>query len=131
MIYLAQNSSEDHKILVRDMFQEIKVSESYLAKLLQTLSKHGMVSSSKGRGGGFYLNPDNLQHSLMDVVRVIDGNEGIEACILGISECSETNPCVVHHLLGPGKKAFNAALSQTTLAQLARDTGSSDFRFPE
>lgn len=129
VIYLARQSSEANKVLVRDMYQEIQVSEAYLAKLLQTLSRHGLVSSAKGRGGGFYLNAENMEHTLMDVVRVIDGKESVEACILGIRECNENHPCAVHHLLGPAKTAFNAALRQTHFRDLAQPE-SSPFDFP-
>ncbi|MDG1573330.1 Rrf2 family transcriptional regulator [Robiginitalea sp. M366] len=129
VIYLVRQSSEANKVLVRDMYQEIRVSEAYLAKLLQTLSRHGLVSSAKGRGGGFYLNAANLEHSLMDVVRVIDGKESVEACVLGIRECSEVQPCAVHHVLGPAKADFNTALYQTRFRDLAQPE-SSPFDFP-
>lgn len=118
VIYLAVHSDAKRKILVRDMHEEVKVSESYLAKLLQDLSRHGIISSAKGRGGGFYLSEENAQRTLMDIVKVIDGEEGIHACVLGISSCNAENPCVIHHLVGPSKMAFNHTLETTTLRGL-------------
>jgi len=120
VIFLALHSDNDRKILVRDMFEAVKVSESYLAKLLQDLSRHGIISSVKGRGGGFYLSDENTRRTLMDVVKVIDGEEGIDACVLGISSCNADNPCVIHHLVGPSKMAFNRALETTTLGDLVQ-----------
>ena len=35
VIYLGLHSSKSNKILTREMFEEIQVSESYLAKILQ------------------------------------------------------------------------------------------------
>lgn len=120
VIYLAVHSDKERKILVRDMHEEVKVSESYLAKLLQDLSRHGIISSAKGRGGGFYLSEENARHNLMDIVKVIDGEEGIHSCVLGISSCNAENPCVIHHLVGPSKMAFNRVLETTTLSDLVQ-----------
>ena len=131
VIYLARHSDETHKILVRDMYEEVKVSESYLAKLLQVLSRHGLISSIKGRGGGFYLTEANRQHSLLEIVRTIDGPDAVEACVLGIHACNETHPCGVHGLLGPAKFAFTEALRRTKLADLTADPTKTDFTFPE
>ena len=130
VIYLALNSGEDRKILVRDMHDKVKVSESYLAKLLQELSRHGIVSSTKGRGGGFYLTDDNKSRTLMDIVKVIDGEEGVNSCVLGIHDCHVGNPCAIHHLVGPGKTAFNRVLEQTTLASLTLQIGDQEPFFP-
>ena len=118
VIFLALHSDKDRKILVRDMYEAVKVSESYLAKLLQDLSRHGIISSTKGRHGGFYLSEENTQRTLMDIVRVIDGDEGIHACVLGISSCNAENPCVLHHLVGPSKMGFNHVLETTKLGDL-------------
>ncbi len=118
VIYLALKTDDQNRILVRDMHTEVSVSESYLAKLLQDLSRHGVISSAKGRGGGFYLSKENRRRTLMDVVKVIEGEDAVNACVLGISSCDTDNPCVMHHLLGPSKMAFNKALEATTLASL-------------
>lgn len=121
VIYLALHTDEENKVLVRDMHREVNVSESYLAKLLQDLSRHGVISSSKGRGGGFYLSAANRKHTLMDVIKVIEGPEPIHACVLGISSCDSDNPCALHHLVGPGKMAFNRVLETTTLDAVVED----------
>jgi len=118
VIYLALHSDKDRKILVRDMYEAVRVSESYLAKLLQDLSRHGIISSTKGRHGGFYLSEENTQRTLMDIVRVIDGDEGINACVLGISSCDAEHPCVIHHLVASSKSGFNHVLNTTTLGDL-------------
>lgn len=130
VIYLALRSHEDRKILVRDMHREVNVSESYLAKLLQGLARHGVISSAKGPGGGFYLSPENRRRTLMDVVSVIEGEDGINACVLGVSRCDAENPCAVHHLVGPAKKAFNQVLESTTLEELVAGISDERSLFP-
>ncbi len=130
VIYLALRTDEQKKVLVRDMHREVNVSESYLAKLLQDLSRHGIISSAKGRGGGFYLSMENRRHTLMEVVKVIDGEDAILSCALGIRSCDAQNPCVVHHLIGPSKMDLNRVLESTTLQALVEGISDANPIFP-
>jgi Rrf2 family protein len=131
VIYLGIHSSKTHKILTRDMYTEIKVSESYLAKILQELSRHGIISSAKGRNGGFYLSEENINHTLMDVVRTIEGDDAVDSCILGIHQCDMNNPCPLHHKVGRSKADFNAMLTRTRLKDLISGIGTTEVYFPE
>lgn len=100
------------------MFGEIQVSESYLAKILQELSRRGIISSTKGRNGGFFLTENNLNHSLMDIVRVVDGDQSVDSCLLGISNCNLNNPCALHDIIGKGKTDFNRKLQNSVIKDI-------------
>ena len=113
------------------MYSKIKVSESYLAKILQELSRHGIISSAKGRNGGFYLTEEDCDRSLMDVVRVIEGDESVDSCVLGIYQCDIENPCPLHHIIGKSKADFNNILTRTRLKDLISGLGNGNVYFPE
>ncbi len=118
VLYLALNSNADHKVLVRDIFEIVHVPEAYLAKLLQELSRHNIISSTRGPGGGFYLSEENRKHTLMDIVKVIDGETRINSCFMGIRNCDMNNPCVLHKLVGSNKAKFIQVLEKTTILDL-------------
>ncbi|MCO5725039.1 RrF2 family transcriptional regulator [Robiginitalea marina] len=130
VIYLGLHSSESHKILTRDLYEKIQVSESYLAKILQELSRHNIISSAKGRNGGFYLTRDNGDHTLMDIVRVLDGGQYVDSCVLGISQCNAEHPCALHDKVGKGKTEFNRVLEETRVSELIADLQEGDAYFP-
>jgi Rrf2 family protein len=130
VIYLGMHSDESQKILTRDIFQEIQVSESYLAKILQDLSRHKIISSTKGRKGGFYLSEENCEHSLMDVVRVLDGDQYLDSCVLGISNCNMQNPCPLHDMVGKEKTEFNKVLQQTRIKDIISRLKGQEIHFP-
>jgi len=118
VLYLALNSDENHKIMVRDMHGIVNVPESYLAKLLQELSRHDVISSARGPKGGFYLSDNDRKRTLMDVVKVIDGEKRVTSCVLGLRNCDVDNPCVLHKLVGSNKTNFINVLERTTLQDL-------------
>ncbi|MDC6362887.1 MULTISPECIES: RrF2 family transcriptional regulator [Flavobacteriaceae] len=130
VLYLAVNSNEDRKIMVRDIFEMIHVPEAYLAKLLQELSRHNIISSTRGPKGGFYLSDEDRKRTLMDIVRIIDGEKRIKSCVLGIKDCDMDNPCVLHKLVGANKAKFIKVLQNTTILDLVEGKQDLEEFFP-
>ena len=130
VLYLALNSNEDHKIMVRDIFEVVHVPEAYLAKLLQELSRHDIISSTRGPKGGFYLSKEDRERTLMDIVKVIDGEKRVYSCVMGIRNCDMSNPCVLHKLVGTNKSKFINVLERTTVLDLVEGRQDIEEFFP-
>ncbi|MDO1499177.1 Rrf2 family transcriptional regulator [Winogradskyella maritima] len=45
VLYLAVNSSFEHKILAKDISKENPNTQAYLSKLMQELTRHNLISS--------------------------------------------------------------------------------------
>lgn len=121
VLYLALHSSGSHKILAKDISSLTNIPKAYLAKLLQELSRHNIVSSVKGPGGGFYLSEDNKKIPLMKIIQVIDGDNRLTSCMLSLQECDEKHPCPMHDLVGNTKVNFVKNLEQNTVEDLVKD----------
>lgn len=98
--------------------KEIQAPQNYLGKLLQTLSREGLVQSQKGLGGGFRLARDPRSISLLEVVEPIERISRWSGCILGRSECSDEAPCAIHDRWKKVRNAYLHLLKQTTIADL-------------
>ncbi|MCF0074064.1 Rrf2 family transcriptional regulator [Dyadobacter sp. CY261] len=96
VFYIAQRSEEGEKAGIREIAEHINSPEPFLAKILQKLSKEGLILSSKGPNGGFYLDSGGLKRPLADIVQAIEGDSIFIGCGMGLSYCSETNPCPLH-----------------------------------
>ncbi|HET8860945.1 Rrf2 family transcriptional regulator [Marivirga sp.] len=96
-IYIASKSKEGTYVGLKDVANNIDSPEAFTAKILQKLVKDNLVSSIKGRNGGFSLSNEQKEKVyLIDVVRCIDGPQTYEGCGLGLSQCSEEKPCPIH-----------------------------------
>jgi len=62
VLFLAVNSSEKKRVMVKEIAEPINVPQAYIAKLLQKLSREGLISSARGPKGGFYLNEFDRKH---------------------------------------------------------------------
>ena len=97
MIFIAQKTSKGSKVGIKEIAKGIDSPEFFIAKILQDLSKRGLLQSSKGPNGGFYLDETSRKCTVADIVKAIDGDKIFTGCGLGLAECSEERPCPIHH----------------------------------
>ena len=121
VLFLALNSSEENKIMVKDIAEPINVPQAYIAKLLQELSRQKIISSTRGPKGGFYLSEDNKKQPLKKIVYVIDGEKRLTSCLLSLEHCDEDKPCPLHNMAAPLRTKLLDNLEHKTICDLAQD----------
>lgn len=118
MIYMATQSLNT-PVLNKDIAERLNVPAPYLAKILQAMSKGGLLSSFRGRLGGFCLREPAAQISLMRLLQLTEGADFTQSCLLGLKRCSDETACPVHARWLPIKEKVIEMLNQMTLADLA------------
>ncbi|WP_303318727.1 Rrf2 family transcriptional regulator [Flavivirga abyssicola] len=121
VLFLALNASEKKKVMVKDISKPINVPQAYIAKLLQPLVKEDIVSSSRGPRGGFYLDENNMNHSIMSIVNVIDGEKRLKSCLMSLKKCNEEKPCPLHNELSASRAQILNNLKSRTIKDLIKE----------
>lgn len=82
-----------------DIAKATRVPAGYLARVLRSLSKGGILTAQRGTGGGFALARPAGKISVWDILEASDAGIGrIESCPLGIGEHGHAL-CALHELL--------------------------------
>ncbi len=122
ILYLAINNEAGIKIGIKKISKDLDIPSPFLGKILQTLAKHKLLSSTKGPNGGFGLgkNTDNIL--LMEIVEIIDGMDSFHKCVIGIKYCSEQeNPCALHTRYAKLRDEIRNIFEVVTIGQLVLD----------
>lgn len=117
VFYIAQRSHEGYKVGIKEIAENINSPEPFLAKILQNLSREGLIQSSKGPNGGFYFDAKGLKRPLADIVSAVEGNEIFTGCGMGLTYCSEANPCPLHSEFKKVRKQITEMLHKTTIGK--------------
>jgi Rrf2 family protein len=120
VLYLAINTDKEVKLGVEELASTLDVPKHFLGKILQQLAKNNMVSSTKGRNGGFYLSKKNKAQNLLTVIKLIDGKGIFTDCILGLANCSNEKPCPYHDSIQKVRQEFLLQLKDETIAASAK-----------
>jgi len=97
VLFIAHKTASGGRVGIKEISNGIDSPEHFLAKILQDLSRKGLIQSAKGPNGGFYLDDLALKRPLSEIVEAIDGDGIFTGCALGLKQCSEVNPCPLHN----------------------------------
>lgn len=121
IVYLAGQGEAQ---TTQQIAEATRVPPGYLAKVMQSLARGGLVQSQRGLHGGFTLLRSPEELTVWDVVEAVDPIQRIHTCPLGL-EAHGTNLCPLHRRLDDASALVEAAFKRSTVAEmLAEPTGS-------
>lgn len=81
----------------RTLARRLGISPTYLAKILQSLTREGVLESQRGKSGGFRLARPAGRVTLFQVVSPFEDLTATRRCLLGQPVCNDQAPCAAHH----------------------------------
>ncbi len=125
ILYIAANSDPEkqERLGIKTIAKDLEVPTHFLSKILQTLTRHGLLSSIKGPNGGFYLNKTQRKKPPIKIVETIDGNAIFKKCGLGLKYCSDKKPCPVHFEFAKYRDGIKSMLSTQNIQEMAEGLG--------
>jgi Rrf2 family protein len=94
-----------------------RVPPAYLSKVLQTLSRHGIVQSQRGLHGGFHLAKSPAELTILEVVNSVEPIQRIRSCPLELKSHG-VHLCPLHARLDGALSQVERAFADTTLAEI-------------
>jgi len=110
----------DGYALLDELCEGTDLPRHFVAKIFQDLVRKGMLTSAKGRGGGFALASPASKITLYDIVSHIDGVDSLDACVVGMAKCTDEQSCPQHDQWKPLRSQLKKFLLSTTLDMMAK-----------
>lgn len=80
MIDLAEHNTGDY-VPLKEIAQRQEISEKYLESIISVLTKSGLVSGLRGKGGGYKLTRRPEQYTLGAILTLIEGSLAPVSCL--------------------------------------------------
>jgi len=103
---------------VREIAEQYQIPQQLLAKILQELTKTGIIRSVQGAYGGYVLNLAARDVSLADIVQAIEGPIRLTECEDEEHNCDRAEICDLKETFGPIQKQLVSYFKNITLADL-------------
>jgi Rrf2 family protein len=118
LIVLSKASSpKDSETLSRDL----TISKSFLAKILQSLAKEDILKSYKGVNGGFILERDPQDISMLSIITCVEGKApAVFDCASSVNDCpsDKADICAIWPFLNKLQGKIDYFLAELTLADI-------------
>ena len=119
VVWLAANPEK--ALTAQQIAEATRVPAGYLAKVLQGLSRAGMLHSQRGLGGGFTLARSPASLTMWDVVQAVDPLRRIKECPLGF-EAHADELCPLHQQLDDAIAAIEKMFTASKISKLIDPT---------
>ncbi|MGO4437740.1 iron-responsive transcriptional regulator RirA [Rhizobium sp. RAF56] len=119
LMYCAAN--DGHLSRIPEIARAYGVSELFLFKILQPLTRAGLVETTRGRNGGIRLGKPAEKITLFDVVKVTEDSFAMAECFEdGVAECPLIDSCGLNSALRKALNAFFDVLAEYSIDDLVK-----------
>lgn len=100
--------------------EAVECPEQFLSKVLQSLTRAGLVTSHRGNTGGFELSAARRNASVLEVVEAVEGPVRLNVCLHSPSECTQAAWCPAYPVWSEAQEALTSVLRRATILELAQ-----------
>ncbi|MEO8546424.1 MAG: Rrf2 family transcriptional regulator [Burkholderiaceae bacterium] len=109
----------DRLVTIGELAEHHQVSKNHLMKVVNDLSRQGVIETTRGRGGGLRLLQTATQIRIGDVVRASETDFRLVECFdPATNTCTLTPSCRLKQVFGNALQAYFRELDGVTLADL-------------
>ena len=122
LVFLAKHGN-DGPVLISRIAQEEHIPHKFLEAILLDLKRSGILSSKKGKGGGYYLLKAADEINMADVMRLFDGPIALLPCVTHMyyekcEECKDENNCGIRDVFLEVRNQTVELLKRATLSEI-------------
>ena len=117
VLFLSQEAGRT--VSANEISESMTVPRSFLAKILQRLSKNNIVRSTQGIAGGFKLVNKPGKINMLEVIEAIQGPTAVNVCAVNERNCDLSSTCPVHPVWVELREGIERKLKRETFARLA------------
>ena len=113
---------EKGNVSLKDVAERQNISMKYLEQIAGTLSKAGMLRSSRGAQGGYQLTRAPEEYRVGDILRLTEGDLAPVSCLeCGAEPCERADSCRTLSMWSDFYQMIHNYFDGITLADLMKD----------
>jgi len=110
--------SDDKLVSAREMQKKLKMPWPFIRKIRQILQKEGILTSYKGKKGGFVLAVSSGKIYLIDLIEIFQGRFNLIECFSKKKICPDVSTCLLMQKIQSIERRVLNKLKSITIACL-------------
>lgn len=107
-------------VLLKDISKVQDISLKYLGQLIIPLKIAGLIKSTRGSHGGYFLSRPPEKINLYEVIKAVEGPIAFSECVDSPDICYRSKTCAAREVWGEATRQFNDTLGSITLAEMLK-----------
>ena len=126
VLYLA-SMYYNRPVSIKTIADEEGVSKEFLEQIFFKLKKKGIISSLRGPGGGFLLNKDIAELTVLDILQALGESTDIAPCVEK-EGCERSVRCIASKIWIDLSQLINDQLGSLTIKKVLDEHGHKYFK---
>jgi Rrf2 family protein len=105
-------------IPLKDIAESQNISEKYLGHLITPLKASGLLSSTQGAYGGYFLTKPPQDITLDRVIQAVEGDIALVECVSQPDFCDRSDSCITREIWKEMTEKMMECLRNTNLQEL-------------
>ena len=105
-------------ILLKDISKVQDISLKYLGQLIIPLKIAGLIKSTRGSHGGYFLSRPPEKIKLSEVISAVEGPVAFTECVDNPDICYRSKTCAAREVWEKATEQFNKTLGDITIAEM-------------
>jgi Rrf2 family protein len=123
LVYLAKEGKGHEPIQISRIAEHENIPRKFLEAILLDMKNAGMLSSRKGKTGGYYLHKTPEEINIADVMRLFDGPIALLPCVTHMyyercEECKDEATCGIRSIFSDVRNETVNMLKHASLAEI-------------
>ena len=115
-------------IPMKEIADRQEVSLKYMTKIMQALTKSGLLDGQHGKGGGYKLNRELADYRVGDILRLTEGTLAPVACLdVTDCRCDRAAECRTRPMWNELDRIINEYLDGITIADLMEEDAADNY----
>jgi Rrf2 family iron-sulfur cluster assembly transcriptional regulator len=127
VLYLA-STYYNRPVSIKTIADEEGVSKEFLEQIFFRLKKKGIISSLRGPGGGFILNKEITEITILDILEALGESTNLAPCVEKKENCKRAVRCVASKIWIDLSKTIRDQLGSLTIKKVLDEHGHKYFR---
>jgi Rrf2 family protein len=106
---------------IRELADQLGVAPTYLTKIVQNLTRVGLLHSVRGPGGGVQLARPPREIHPWEILTAVEPARELTRCFLGLEQCNAQKPCPLHEVWAPARERVLDILKNKNLQEFAAE----------
>lgn len=117
--YIARQ--KNRVVSVAELVKALNIPKPFLRKILQVLNKEDILSSYKGKGGGFQLAGRSDKIFLLDLMEAFQGEFKLNECKLKKEICPNMKKCFLKKKIDSIESYIHSQLKPITISSILKE----------
>ncbi len=122
ILFIAKHQNEEKLVFASEIAEHEQIPKKFLETILRDLRNHGIISSKRGKFGGYHILKKPEEISFTEIIRIVDGPIAMLPCVSlnYYTKCDDCNEdiCQVKNVFEKVRNATLEILNTSTIDTL-------------